>query len=372
MSTPTFTRYLYIQAEVEISLLISILKKKNDEALFWAFELVYSGFSAELITLLWRIYFEFFATLNQSFEAYFLKKRQEINTDIPDTVYLFVANIVNNLCRRKYNTDVFLLREIAFNFEMEQPYPLLKDCLETSNYEAISHYIIEVGKDDDPTTIDRLQEIASTAAIYFKEKGLKEKPLQNWQEVDEKAISRLHPKIVLLVRIMQHFMQLHKEIKQTKNLYLNAELEDLIVYGTLEASCDFRPRKILDFAAIYSPEVSYLNIFKSKRLENIMECFTHKWLYYGARSPVWEERILEYDGRLDHKIMDVIFDDDDNMEAFYERFGLEPDEQSIKIVEKIIPPIVPENNVTWLTFYKNFNNPSLSLYVPGQEELEEL
>ena len=55
MSHIIFTRYLYLKDEVEIALLASLLNKKDD-ALFWAFELYFSGFESELIEILWKIY----------------------------------------------------------------------------------------------------------------------------------------------------------------------------------------------------------------------------------------------------------------------------------------------------------------------------
>jgi len=75
-SNLVFTRYLYIKQEVRIALLVSILNK-SDSAIFWAYELYYSGFQHELFILLWQIYYDFFATLNISYEAYFLKKHNE-------------------------------------------------------------------------------------------------------------------------------------------------------------------------------------------------------------------------------------------------------------------------------------------------------
>ena len=45
-----FTRYLYVKDEVRISLLVSILNK-SDDAIFWAYELFYSGFKTELLNL---------------------------------------------------------------------------------------------------------------------------------------------------------------------------------------------------------------------------------------------------------------------------------------------------------------------------------
>ena len=50
-----FTRYLYNKTEVKQSLFISRLQRNLDEAMFWAYELYYSGFKKELINLLWTI-----------------------------------------------------------------------------------------------------------------------------------------------------------------------------------------------------------------------------------------------------------------------------------------------------------------------------
>ena len=55
-----FTRYLYEKDEVKMALLIAILNK-TDDAIFWAYELYYSGFTDELIELLWKIYYDFYA-----------------------------------------------------------------------------------------------------------------------------------------------------------------------------------------------------------------------------------------------------------------------------------------------------------------------
>ena len=53
-----FTRYLYEKEEVEIHLLLSLLYKKQEDALFWAYELFYSGFEIHLLQYLLKIYLE--------------------------------------------------------------------------------------------------------------------------------------------------------------------------------------------------------------------------------------------------------------------------------------------------------------------------
>jgi len=69
-----FTRYLYVKDEVMLTLIMSILGK-HESSVFWAYELYYSGFENELFNLLWKIYFDFYYTLNPSFYDYFIKKQ---------------------------------------------------------------------------------------------------------------------------------------------------------------------------------------------------------------------------------------------------------------------------------------------------------
>ena len=60
------------------------------------------------------------------------------------------------------------------------------------------------------------------------------------------------------------------------------------------------------------------------------------WLYYASFSPIWEERILQFQGTVNHDTKRVDFINDEYMETFYEHFGFEPDEQSAETQEKII------------------------------------
>ena len=112
-STLVFTRYLYLKDEVKIALLLSILNK-SDDAIFWAFELYYSGYKNELFAFIWKIYYDFFATLNPSFATYLTKKLA--SKEIEDRV---VSSIIQNLLIRSFNTDIFLLRTISECFELD-------------------------------------------------------------------------------------------------------------------------------------------------------------------------------------------------------------------------------------------------------------
>ena len=59
------TRYLYPKDEVELSLMLALLQKKSvNECIFWASELIYSGFGYDITLLIWSIYYDFYAQLN--------------------------------------------------------------------------------------------------------------------------------------------------------------------------------------------------------------------------------------------------------------------------------------------------------------------
>jgi hypothetical protein len=58
------------------------------------------------------------------------------------------------------------------------------------------------------------------------------------------------------------------------------------------------------------------------------------WLYYCRETPVWSNRIAEHGGKIDMQKKCVEFPCDDSLEEFYDRYGLEPDEQSNQTHEK--------------------------------------
>ena len=68
--------------------------------------------------------------------------------------------------------------------------------------------------------------------------------------------------------------------------------------------------------------------FKKEYLEH--------WLYYASFSPIWMNRLIEYDAMIDHETKSVSFQDEDKEELFYSLYNYEPDEQSREIQEKSI------------------------------------
>ena len=85
---------------------------------------------------------------------------------------------------------------------------------------------------------------------------------------------------------------------------------------------------------------------------NIQE-IQDKWLYYASYSPIWAKRIADNHGEIDHDTQSVLFDNDDDEEQFYQEFQYEPDEQSIA-VQNSIGINVSYTTMSWLDFYHKY------------------
>lgn len=370
-----FTRYLYVKEEVEIALLVSILNK-SDDAIFWAYELYYSGFKNELFMLIIKIYYDFFATLNPTFEAYLLKKHKEFCRDEPANIRL-VSSVIQDLLFRPFNTDVFFLRKICENFDIDCQYykdtdkitdmqschKNLTQWIQTNDYRSIAEWVLNINKD----TIN-IFEIYSQCLDIFeltKSKLVKEFTAAIKITADIPAIDK---NIILLAKIMCLFSKKHN-LKKGKSIYINVEPEDIIPYETIIGTNELKHYRILENACICGiDDLKHLSLFKLKRHKyNLKERYWYKWLYYASFSPLWLQRINQYGGTIAHTNKSIIFSDDDLMEEFYSLYGLEPDEQKECVQNKSIATI--EKTHDWLWFYNTYKKNGL--FEIWEEELEE-
>ena len=79
----------------------------------------------------------------------------------------------------------------------------------------------------------------------------------------------------------------------------------------------------------YLKYVTAFPIRKSKTDLDISESYLGNWLYY-CRTPIWKERIESFGGRIEEND-EVVFETDEQLEEFYDRWGFEPDEQSMQM-----------------------------------------
>lgn len=350
-----FTRYLYEKDEVKLALILCILNKK-EEAIFWAYELYYSGFQSELVDVFWSLYYDFYYTLNPSFEKYLqtrLKKNLVLDTDSVN----YVSMIVNNFMIRPHSMDIFMLKQIVDICDFDKSD--IQDYIDLSgnNIEIMRKELITALRTKDFMMLASLilidikyQHIDSmfeVATDYFvTELGLKKKV----QDYDKQSSNK---RVLILCRIIHYFtVTINKKLG--KNLYVHVEPEEVVLYETISSCADLVPRKILRLAKIYAIDSNnYLSLFDLKReKQDIKTAYYYDWLYYASHSPLWKSRILKHNGVIDAKNKKVEFDDDD-IDEFYDNYGYEPDEQSTEVENKTIQDIRSERN--WQTFYKEHN-----------------
>ena len=367
-SNLVFTRYLYVKDEVRTALLLSILNK-SDDAIFWAYELYYSGYKNELFAFIWRIYYDFFATLNPSFAAYLSKKLK--SNVIEDRV---VSSIVQNLLIRSFNTDVFLLRTISECFELDIEHELER-ILETKDYRQLASYILSNKEEKEIDIYKRVLD-------YFK---LTNQPnfVKDFTNLLTNCIST---KIILLANVLS-LITFDKTQPKKVNFYVRVDPEEVIQYETIEAADNLKPYRVLKHACVCQiDQHSFQNLFQSfrnkynkKELKEkfselasraISEKYSDNWLYHAAFSPIWFNRIKCFRGYVDYQKNKVNFIDEDWEEAFYNKYGLEPDEQPLFVKENTLGKDINSKR-TWQEFFSKYKK-NIGLIETDEDELEEL
>jgi hypothetical protein len=371
-----FTRYLYVKDEVRISLLVSILNK-SDDAIFWAYELYYSGFKTELLNLIWKIYYDFFATLNPTFEQYLLNKHKELlvenKEDHNEDKNRLISSLIQDLLFRPFNTDVFFLRNVVENFEIDIIYHHgpedttinMTQWIKNNDYRSISQWIFNVNNSIN------IVDIYNICLDIFFENGLKLTKSKLAKEFVSILKTNTNHKIILLAKIMCLFSK-KAELKKGKSIYINVEPEDIIPYETICGSKEIKNYKILEKATICGiDELKHLSLFKLKRSNyNLQEKYWYNWEYHASFSPLWSQRITKFGGFIDYTKQKVVFKeepDDELMQQFYGLYGLEPDEQLLSVQQKNIQKI--EKKYDWKWFNDKYKRNGLfDIY---EEELEE-
>jgi len=323
MSSFKFTRYLYAADEVRAALTVAILNKTDDAALFWAYELFHSDY--DLMGFFWKLYYDFYATLNPAFEKY-LNTKFKLGLTEPK----LVATVVGNFVIRPHNMDIFLLRNIQSVTKTKK----LVDLASTDYYATAAAVM------NGQVTLDHV--LTHYAALGVK--------LNNPKIAAdfEKQTVNVAPNILLLTRLMQYESKV-KKLKMGKNMYMQVEDADVEPYATLRLT---QPHKILSTAGLLNIDEQKCigGLFQLTRdTEDIVTAYRDNWLYAASFSPLWLARIQGNNGQINEETREVTFKDDESLEQFYEKYGLEPDEQRLEIQQKSTGALNRET--TWSKFY---------------------
>jgi hypothetical protein len=101
-----FTRYLYNKTEVKQSLFISLLNRNLDEAMFWAYELYFSGFDTDVFDYIINVYREAYSVLNPKLVLFF--EQMVITWSKDKSSHWTIGSIITTLIYRDYDINSFV------------------------------------------------------------------------------------------------------------------------------------------------------------------------------------------------------------------------------------------------------------------------
>ena len=371
-----FTRYLYLKDEVKLALLVSILNK-SDDAIFWGYELYYSGFKHEFFDIVWKIYYDFFAIINPDFEEYLLKKHQRfLNEKENETNKKFVSSIIQNLLIRDFSCDIFLIRQICKLFVIHTVYPIceihnlnflktqLKQWIDNYDYNSISYFILNESHWVNLSTI-----YLFILEIFGLGLGLhleNESKLTKFENIISNYDNLIQQKTILLSKILTLFRN-----KQKKSFYVIVTHNENVKYNTIELTNDIKHYKVLKYARICSiDKYNCLSMFELERNKTSYSLYDN-WLYYASFTPEWFNRIKDNRGYVDYTNKKVKFIVDKNgvdwEEHFNNKFNYEPDEQCLDVNDKCKINNSDDNN--WINFCKKHKTIFVEIDVDLLEEL---
>jgi len=235
-----FTRYLYPKEQVNHSLLLALLEKNLDEALFWTYEQYHSGFQEELYLFIQLVYENFYKSSNSSALGKCIDDLYKKWTQNQKQHHLFGSMIKNLICR-PYNVNKFI-----------------EDYMGAKCEHCVS------------------------------------------------------------------------DIKETKFLRINCSEEEAAKYDTPSPEYQ-KARFVLPKVCRYPIRHNVSTLFKCSN-PVIEEQYRYHWTYYCWDSPYWRAIFEdEYKGAINDEKKRVDFDDENNLEDFYDHYGYEPDEQKAEI-----------------------------------------
>ncbi len=338
-----FTRYLYLLDDARLALVGAILERDKERALFWAYEIYFSGFYQETITTLWECYYNFYAIDHSTIETTIAKKQSAVAEDADRE--LFVSTFVLTLVFRQHNIDVFLLHELGNRVSFEEEAGVsFSQFLVSRDFEMIAQHIA-----NNTPTKKACQDLSKKAQTYFQEMGIAKTPL-----LRKLTHPDIAPRHLLLVRIMQYYASLARTTAAAQAAANDAvtkkEKKVLIVTGTPDLAKKYSSdnealyattelRKRLNVMNLPTPNTSdYVGLVKPKQHADALTAFRANWMVLCiTHTPLWKNRFTSYGAHVDNGVLK--WSSDDKEEEFYEKYWYDQDEWSKKDQERHIPPI---------------------------------
>ena len=345
-TTLVFTRYLYNYDEVILSGLECLLKHtKLEECYFWFYEIYSSGYVDEIWNILWKIYYDFYAEKNGSFER---KMKQYYRGWKNKNSFRQVMNVLRTLhtFHKKTSGRVFMMRIYYSN--------VLRQILSRKNRENLK-------------SKDRKFEILKYGLIENKDPIIAYYIKRLWSQDNSEKLKKIiqdfrGEKLILndnyndiLHQLYYHSIKEQNKIK--KNVTYNVSEDAVNHLKSTDDTCYNESKygehvntvyKTLTLRRKYGVS-SNIGCFKLARDNvDLKNEFWYHWEYYAYRCPLWKSRFDKCKINIDDEKKEIVFEDEDEYEEFYELYGYEPDEQSKETQEKSTKVLKKRKLNEWL------------------------
>jgi hypothetical protein len=274
------TRFLYHKNQLKISLVWACLDKDVDEALFWAYELYYSGFKAEVWALMRRIYRWLYQELHPSWGGYL---EYHATNDHEETA---LGTLIQNMVPATISL----------------------------------------------THIQRLN-MGLVGAKRHK-MDLTDRLPSSWKLFDQDRLKRYH---------------------------FPADA-DIRTYRLLSHVCQYSVRTCTAELVMKITDTTMDDMFHLFETPEALRNYTNDWIYPASFSPVWQDLLAEYGGKICHTTHTVLFDDEDREEEFWIDYNYEPDEQPREIQQRIMLK-APPTLVPWEEIWEKYGQDSVYRHI---------
>lgn len=341
-----FTRLLYPKDEVVFSIWYCFENKTSyDETLYWCYELYMSGFEEETMQILFTMYFCYISFHNQGIitelnKIYLDWKNETEHKEKSKYVHVFLSKIYNE----KYSNLVYNFIQKYKEMTKVEKITLYKGkkpkWLEEYD-ESVRTFIHSVSKQNVKNTYHflKIKEDKSTLELEKLELAVKQyMKNHNYEYVySENLQSKL---IIILSNLFTMLTDCHTEQTKNNTVHFDSINEDIKLDDFITNFNEYYPSKIYKILReqrkykTHTEKMNESEMSINKINKTWQQCYYDDWLYHASFSPLWEKRIQEYDGLIDHTNQKVVLDDseiyqNDNtrFEEFYNHYNLEPDEQ---------------------------------------------
>jgi hypothetical protein len=333
MTNYILTRLLYSEDEVIFTFITSLLKRESvSESYYWAYELYYSGI--DIFPLFWKIYFDFYAVHNPKLGGYIKEKEDAWKID---KNMKHIAYIVRNIFRLEPTSKVFILRQFLASGGL--PDRIYRGRRPTWLHEydkAYHNLLLSINKGHLHNAVYNMKIIFKSTSsdelhsILMKYYSGRDDSIDINNAEEYWKTHAHHYDFHCLIAIIVHMTVPRKDVN-TRSLFIAPTETDMeaIRWIADEPISEERAYKTFRRKRLYPirPTIGSFPLSRFGFKDFKQETFWH-WEYYATTGcPIWNERLDRFSGTLDHENKKIVFPDEDNEDAFYEKYGFDFDEQ---------------------------------------------